>query len=124
MITFQWIIPPDPAWAALAQGQIDAIERDLVALVDGYTSEVTAWLRAEARWKDDTGEARAGLYADMQHLVDESVTLVMSHGPAIPYAWYLETVSRGRFAILPDALDYFAPRLLREVQAIVRRHSS
>ena len=124
MVTFQWVIRPEDVWPDLAQTQIDAIEADLVAMVDGMTDEVAAWMRDNARWNDQTGEARAGLYADIETVARRSVDLIMSHGPAISYSWWLETVNSGRYSVLPDAVDNWAPRLLREAREIVARHSS
>lgn len=124
MFTFEWVIRPEDVWPNLAQSQADAIESDLVAMVDGMTDEVASWMRDNARWQDDTGQARAALYADIETVARRSVDLIMSHGPAISYSWWLETVRQGRLGILGDALDNWSPVLFRRAQEIVRRHSS
>lgn len=116
-----WNIRPEEAWAALVQGRADAIEADIVALVDSLTDEVAEWMRANHRWQNRTGDAEAGLYSDIEHTIHQSVYLLLSHGPAIEYAWFLE--ANPRYAVLGDAADQFWPVLLRGVQAILRRHS-
>lgn len=124
MIYFQWIITPEDPWAQLAQQQVDAIEADLVRLIDELTDEVAGWMRANARWQDRTGDARAGLWADVEHVTRQTVYLLMSHDVTLNYTWFLEYAHRGRFAILADAADHFWPVLWRGAQRIVRNHSS
>jgi hypothetical protein len=119
-----WNITPEESWGRIAQSQVDGIEADIVALVDGMTEEVAAWMRVNHRWQNRTGAAEDGLYADIEHVVRQSVYLLMSHGPAVPYAWFLEFAQRGRFAVLPDAVDFFWPILYRGVVEIVRKWSS
>lgn len=121
MIT--WNITPEESWGALAQAQVDAIEADLVRLVDSLTDDAAAWMKREARWQDRTGEARAGLYSDILVVARESVFLLLSHGPAIGYSQWLEYAYGGRFGILDDATDHFWPILYRGAVEIVRKNS-
>ena len=117
-----WSVDPGTYAAGVALQAAKGIEEDVVAFVDGMTDEVAAWLRANHRWENRTGDAEAGLYADVEHVLHESVYLLISHGPAVEYAWFLE--ANPRYAVLGDAADHFWPVLLRGVQEIVRRHSS
>lgn len=117
-----WNITPEVSWGQQAQAQVDGIEADIVALVDGMTDSVAQWLRDNHRWTNRTGNAEAGLYADIEHAVRQSVYLLMSHGPAIEYAWILEM--NPRTALLGDAADYWWPVLYRGALEIVQRHSS
>jgi hypothetical protein len=123
-VTISWNIRPEDAWGALAEQQINAIEADIVALIENMLDKVQQSMRSEARWQDVTGDARAGLYTDIEYVVRQSVVLLMSHGPTIPYAIYLEYAHAGRFAILGDTADRWWPVLYRDVGEIVRRHSS
>lgn len=122
-MTVSWNITPEASWGALAQAQADSIEADIVALVDGMLFEVEEYMRREARWTDRTGAARAALYTDIEHVVRESVYLLMSHGPAIDYAVFLEYSFAGRFEILSSTSDVFGPVLYRGAVEIARRHS-
>lgn len=123
-MTISWNITPDEAWGALAQAQVDGIEADIVALVNALLDEVQAWMRANHPWQNRTGAAEAGLYTDIEHVVRQSVTLLMSHGPAVPYAVFLEYAHGGRWAILGDTSDRFWPVLYRGAVEIAQRHSS
>jgi hypothetical protein len=116
-----WNVLPEEAWAALVKDRVDLIEADVVALIDGMTDEVTTWMRANHRWENRSGDAEAGLYADVEHVLKQSVHLLLSHGPAVEYAWFLE--ANPRYALLGDAADHFWPVLLRGVQEILRKHS-
>lgn len=122
-MTVSWNVDPGEALARLVRQKIDAIERDIVRLVDKLSDQATQFMRASARWQDDTGEARAGLYADVEHAVRESVTLLLSHGPAITYAHWLEYAHRGRFEILSTTSDNFWPLLYRGAVDIMQKHS-
>ena len=121
-MTITWNILPEKAWVAQAQAQVDAIEADLVAFIDSLTDDVAAWMKENARWNDQTGNARAGLWADVEHAVRESVYLLMSHDVTLDYTWYLER--NPKTALLGDAADHWWPVLLRGAQEIVRRHSN
>lgn len=119
-MTISWTVRPDEAWGQLAEREIRQIEAEIVRLVDGLTDNAASWMRAEARWVDRTGDARASLYADLIHDTGRTVSMLLSHGPTIHYAHFLE--ANPRYAILGDAVDWFAPVLFRGVQDIVRRH--
>lgn len=123
-MTVSWNVDPGEYLARLTQQKTDAMERDIVRLVDKLSDQATQFMRAEARWQDDTGEARAGLYADIEHAARQSVTLLLSHGPAIEYAFWLEYAHRGRFEILSTTSDHFWPLLYRGALEIMRKHSS
>ena len=118
-----WNITPQEAWGQLAQAQVDAIEADIVALVNAMLDEVQQWMRENHPWTNRTGAAEAGLYTDIEHAARESVYLLMSHGPAVSYAWYLEHSFGGRFSVLGDTSDRFWPVLYRGALEIARRHS-
>ena len=99
-------------------------EAEIVALIDSLTDQVAAWMQENARWQDRTGAARAGLYADIEHMAGQAVYLLMSHDVTLSYTWFLEYAHAGRFAILGDAVDTWSPVVFRGVEAILRRHSS
>lgn len=122
-MTISWNVDPGEYLERLTRQRTDAIERDVVRLVDRLSNQATTFMRQNARWQDRTGEARAGLYADVEHAVRESVTLLLSHGPAVEYAVWLEYAHRGRFEILSTTSDNFWPLLYRGVVEIAQRHS-
>lgn len=121
-MTISWNITPDVAWGQLAERQVDAIEADIVALVESMLDEVTSWMKENARWNDVTGNARAGLFSDMQHITRQAVYLLMSHDVTLDYTWALE--ASPRTSLLGDAADHWWPVLYRGAVEIVRKHSS
>lgn len=115
-----WTRTPADAWGELAKVEAAAIEAEVVALVDGITDQAAEWMKQNHRWENRTGDAEAGLYADILQVAHETVSLLLSHGPTIAYAHILE--ANPRFAILGDAVDQFAPILFRGLQEIAKRH--
>jgi hypothetical protein len=120
-MSFSWQVTPEQAWIPVYAIYAQRIEDEIVAMANGLTDEIADWMKAEARWTDRTGDARAALYSDVIHAARQSVAILASHGPAISYAEALETVSGGRFGIIADTIDNFGPRVFHEVQAILAR---
>lgn len=116
-----WSVPPDVYFGAIVQERIDAIELDIVRLIDGLTEQAADWMKANARWQDQTGNARAGLWSDMDHVVREGVWLVLSHDVTLDYTWFLE--ANPKTALLGDTADHFWPVILRGAMEIARKHS-
>lgn len=125
-MTVTWNIRPEDAWPISTQRTVDAIEAEIVALVDSLTDDATAWMQANHRWQNRTGLAEESLNSYLLHGVRQYVYLVLSHGSAVvvPYAWFLEYSFAGRFAVLGDAADNLWPVLYRGVVDILRRYSS
>lgn len=119
-MTVTWKRTPAQAWAELARVEAAAIESETVQLVDGLTDQAAAWMKQNHRWQNQTGAAEAGLYADTIVVAHQTVSMLLSHGPTIEYAHALE--ADPRFAILGDAVDWFAPLLYRGLLEIARRH--
>lgn len=119
-MTLTWSRTPADAWSAVVKNRADNIEKDTVIMVDRWTSTATAWMKENARWTDRSEDARNNLYSDVLHVARQTVSLLLSHGPTITYAQYLE--ANPRFAILGDAVDQFAPLLFRGLQEIAAKH--
>lgn len=120
-MTISWNITPDLAWGQLAQQQADSIEAETVALIESLLDAVEAWMKENARWNDQTGRARAGLFADIERVAHQAVYLLMSHDVTLDCTWALE--ANPRLALLGDASDHWWPVLYRGVVEIVRKHS-
>lgn len=124
MITFSWSITPEQVWPDISRRQVKAIVTAIVKLIEGMAPDVEAWMKANHPWKNDTTAAEQGLYAKGVYTPEQFAGLMMSHGDDVPHAIWLEVAHRGKFSILAPALDHFAPLLLKEARAIVRRYSS
>jgi hypothetical protein len=120
-MTISWNRSPGEAWSMMVKTESDLIEDEVVTLVDGLTDQAAAWMKENHRWQNVTGAAEAGLYADTIHVARQTVSMLLSHDPTLEYAHELER--NPRFALLGDAVDWFAPLLFRGLQEIARRHS-
>lgn len=114
---FTWQRRPTEAFPALTEAYAQAIHRGVVQLAERYAVEIEAWMKSEAVWTDRTSNARQTLFSEAIDFVDV-VVILMSHG--VEYGTFLELSNGGRYAIITPALDYFMPRIWRDVQALLR----
>lgn len=117
-----WSIDPGAYAEAWTRQIADSIEADIVTMADGLTEQATAWMKQNARWNDVSGNARAGLWSDIEHVTRQSVTLLLSHDVTLDYTWFLE--ANPKTALLGGAADHLWPLLLRGAMEIVRKYSS
>jgi len=104
---------------------IDSLSVDLLALFETqiaqvmqfYAPKIEAWMKAYAPWKDQTGNARQALHAEVEALVRDSYSIVLTSG--MPYGYWLELKYQGRYAIIQPALDYWFPIVIAEVRRIM-----
>lgn len=105
---FRWQVSPSQAFVP---GMI-AYERRLYGalhrLMATFAQEIEAWMKQNARWQDDSGLARASLWAEVRTLGND-IALAIGHG--VWYGLYLETGFAGRYAIITPAMDEFGPRI-------------
>lgn len=114
---FTWQRRPTEAFPALTEAYAEAIHNAVVQMAERYAVEIEAWMKDNAPWQDRTGNARQTLFAEAIDFVDV-VVILMSHG--VEYSTFLELAHGGRYSILTPALDYFIPRVWRDVQALLR----
>lgn len=113
-----WNIPPEQAWGDLAEAYVSALHRGVLAIAQRWAPEVENWMKDNAPWTDRTGNARQSLYTAVRQVANQMVEVILSHG--MDYGIYLELRHQGRYAIINPALDYFAPRIWADVQAMLR----
>lgn len=112
-----WDVEPDVALGELADEYIRLIHAGVRQIIQRYQPEVEAWMKANAPWTDRTGNARQTLFTEVEDFVNTAVELFMSHG--VDYGIYLELDHGGVYAIIGPALDYFAPKIWADVQALL-----
>jgi hypothetical protein len=112
-----WDVPPERAFAELAAAYATAIHRGTYAIAHRWAPEISNWMKSNAPWTDRTGNARQTLYTEVQDVVNQMVTLIISHG--VDYGIYLELKNAGRFAIVNPALDEFAPKIWADVKRML-----
>lgn len=114
---FTWQRRPTEAFPALTEAYARAIHNGVVQLAERYAVEIEAWMKSNAVWEDRTGNARQTLFAEAIDFTDV-VVILMSHG--VEYGTFLELANAGQYSVITPALDYYIPRIWRDVQALLR----
>lgn len=99
----------------------------LLPRVDGAVSlafqamepRAESMMRSEARWTDQTGNARNGLTATHEAEPMVRHTLVLYH--RMPYGVWLEVRWSGRYAVIGPTMYQIGPELASMVTAAVNR---
>lgn len=84
--------------------------------VKANAPRIEEWMKTNAPWKDQTGNARNGLRAEARVGKDDS-SIVM-YG-SVPYQIWLEVRFGGRYAIIGPAVAEWAPRVMESVATYV-----
>jgi len=80
----------------------------------GWTEKLSTYAKRNARWDDQTGDARRSLYSVVED-ANGRTTIFLSHG--MDYGVYLELRHQGRLAIILATLEaHYEP-----IQASYRR---
>lgn len=87
----------------------------VLAVIDDWITEVTAWMKANAPWQDRTTNARQSLGVE-EEIRGELITLYMTGG--VYYMRYLEQYFAGRFRILAPAFAQWWPVLMQRLNAV------
>lgn len=116
-MTFRWRRAPTEVWPDGAERYARRIRAAVFRLMQRYAPEMEAWMKANAPWTDRTGNARQSLEAEAQELGNQALRVLMQHG--VEYGIFLELAHGGNWAIIGPALDEFAPRIWRDVQALL-----
>jgi hypothetical protein len=111
-----WQKTPEEAFTELAVEYEAAIHTAVRTLIQRYEPDIEAWMKQNARWTDRTGNARQALHTEVEEVLNQSVTLYLSHG--VDYGVFLELSHGGAYAIIGPALDYFAPKIWADVQRL------
>jgi hypothetical protein len=86
---------------------------------DRYEIEAETHARTNAPWHDNTGNARAGLFAkhDKTPMVEHSLTIYGT----MPYTFWLEVRWSGKYAIIGPTMLEIAPNMAADLAAAVSR---
>lgn len=86
---------------------------------DRYEAIAETHARTNAPWKDNTGNARAGLFAQHDSIPMDRHSLTI-YG-TMPYTFWLEVRWSGKYAIIGPTMVEIAPNLAADLAAGVRR---
>lgn len=96
----------------------DKMMRAALITAESMAPEVENFMKNNAPWQDQTGNARNGLTARAYREGDE-VGIVLSH--SVFYGIYLETRFSGRYAIIQPTIDEMGPRVMRRYERLLDR---
>lgn len=86
---------------------------------DRYEAIAETFARTNAPWHDNTGNARAGLFA--QHDAEPMVKHTLTIYGTMPYTIWLEVRWSGKYAIIGPTLFHSAPLLASDLASAVKR---
>jgi hypothetical protein len=88
------------------------VKRAMVAAAKMTEAEAEAYMKSNAPWTDQTGNARNGLKA--QTIVGPNVVAILLYHQ-VPYGIYLELRWSGRYAIIVPTIEMFAPIFAKRI---------
>lgn len=134
----EWITTPEEAFTGLYDGYVQAIYGVAMAICYRRAPEIENWMKENAQWEDQTGNARQTLWTDV---VTMGFDIVVLAGHGMPYGKWLELKGgkitsasashegdaislelkrAGKYAIITPAIDHWAPILMADIQAAIQ----
>ncbi len=122
-----WKKLPADAFAELTEAYIREIEYRIFQIVKKWAPIIEAWMKDNAPWTDRTGNARAGLKANVFWIFGRWTRLELSH--RVRYGTYLEghnpetdspMLNAGKWSIIEPALDEFKDKIWADIIAEFR----
>lgn len=104
---FRW---DDDSLFRRAPGVAERIDSMVGTVIEYYATRSEGHMRQNAPWRDQTGNARAGLNATTQHLPLLRHSIILSH--TMPYGIWLEVRWSGRYAIIDPTLRVMGPKVM------------
>jgi hypothetical protein len=116
---------PGSPWHDDITVQLEVFDRhvrgQLRALLDFHANRCQNAMRSNAPWRDQTGNARNGLFAqtavDLAGTVAGSGAIVLFH--SVAYGIYLETRWAGRYAVIMPTIETEGPLVMASVARIL-----
>lgn len=115
MPNFIWVYEPIQVMTTGFDSWAKSIHEVLMDIALEYAQSIALWMQQNASWIDQTGEARASLFAEVENLVTQ---ISIEIGGTADHIKYLEFAHGGRYAIIGPALDYWYPQVLAAVEAV------
>lgn len=86
--------------------------------VNSMAPEVENYMKLNAPWTDQTGNARNGLAARAYRAQDE-VGIVLFH--QVPYGVWLEVRWSGAYSIINPTIEVMSPKVMQRMERILER---
>jgi hypothetical protein len=108
-----WIEPPEGMIRALELYGKKALA-SIYAVAEFIADKMQTEAPQNAPWEDRTGNARSGLFSDVEMEAAEAiVTIYLSHGHTIFYGKFLELAHGGRYSIIMPTIEANLPELMK-----------
>lgn len=112
-----WRIGHEPRTvAARIDGLARHIDEQTLRIAEGIAEDVWLYMTENHPWVNRTGDAEAALTAEAVRLAEHIVSIYAAHG--VDYGIWLEIRWGGKWGIIPEALQYAYPRIMRELQGV------
>lgn len=87
----------------------------LTAIMAYHATRASAYAKSNAPWRDQTSNARNGLYARAERSVS-TYRIIVGHG--VEYGVWLEVRWSGRYAIIRPTIDHEGPEVMTTVAGL------
>lgn len=94
------------------------VRKAMVAATEYIAPQAESWAKSNAKWTDQTGNARNGLTGRASRPTDNSAIVTIAH--SVPYGIWLEVRWAGRYRIIEPTVRYFAPKAMTMVGKLLR----
>jgi hypothetical protein len=103
---------------------IEAHDRKVKRVIAGQflyaKNDAETFARLNAPWTDRTGNARAGLHANVNVINQgEAFELIVAH--SVPYGIWLEVRFSGKYAIIQPTVDYIGQILIQRLASSIQK---
>lgn len=95
------------------------VKNGVVSVMREEAQSLEDYMKLNRPWTDRTGNARAGLRADVNYYGGDYVSITLSHG--VYYGVYLEYAMEKRFAIINPTLLSQGPAVVRAFKDTMAR---
>lgn len=95
------------------------VKNGVVSVMREEAQNLEDYMKLNRPWTDRTGNARAGLRADVNYYGGDYVSITLSHG--VYYGVYLEYAMEKRFAIINPTLLSHGPEVVRAFKDTMAR---
>lgn len=96
----------------------EKVHRAAYVVAQRDAPSIENWMKTDAPWQDQTGNARNGLFARAYIEADE-IGIVLGH--SVSYGIWLEVRWSGRYAIIQPAIDHWGPQVMRDFSRLMDR---
>jgi hypothetical protein len=96
----------------------DKVRRAAIITAESCAPDVENYMKMNAPWQDQTGNARNGLFA-RPYVEGDNIGIELGH--SVPYGIWLEVRWDGKYAIIQPTLDEMGPFVMRRFNRLLDR---